>query len=324
MRRAAVAASAADGGEPELPWSSREVDPMAMEKRARFRSRWLPYALIVPQIAITLVFFFWPAGAGAVPVAAGPGRVRRQHAVRLVRQFPRSLPRRALSRVVPGDGGVLAAGRRARARRSRWCWRCSPTASCAAPTVYKTLLIWPYAVAPAIAAVLWLFLFNPTLGVVAYWLKRARRRLELPAQRQPGAARHRDRRGVEADQLQLPVLPRRAAVDPEIADRGGGDRRRGTGEALRRRSSFRCCRRRRSSCSSSTSSTRSSTRSAIVDAATSGGPGQATEILVYKVYKDGFKGLDLGGSAAQSVVLMAIVITLTVVQFRFVERKVQY
>jgi sn-glycerol 3-phosphate transport system permease protein len=63
---------------------------------------------------------------------------------------------------------------------------------------------------------------------------------------------------------------------------------------------------------------------AIIDASTSGGPGQATEILVYKVYKDGFKGLDLGGSAAQSVILMLIVITLTVVQFRFVEKKVQY
>ena len=63
---------------------------------------------------------------------------------------------------------------------------------------------------------------------------------------------------------------------------------------------------------------------AIVDASTKGGPGRATEILVYKVYNDGFKGLDLGGSAAQSVVLMAIVIALTVVQFRYVERKVQY
>ena len=62
----------------------------------------------------------------------------------------------------------------------------------------------------------------------------------------------------------------------------------------------------------------------IIDAATSGGPGQATEILVYKLYKDGFKGLDLGGSAAQSVILMAIIITLTVVQFRFVEKKVNY
>ena len=63
---------------------------------------------------------------------------------------------------------------------------------------------------------------------------------------------------------------------------------------------------------------------AIVDAATSGGPVQATSILVFKVYQDGVQALDLGGSAAQSVVLMAIVIALTVIQFRFIERKVQY
>jgi sn-glycerol 3-phosphate transport system permease protein len=63
---------------------------------------------------------------------------------------------------------------------------------------------------------------------------------------------------------------------------------------------------------------------AIVDTATHGGPGKETAILVYKLYYDGFKALDLGGSAAQSVVLMVIVIALTVVQFRFVEKKVQY
>jgi sn-glycerol 3-phosphate transport system permease protein len=63
---------------------------------------------------------------------------------------------------------------------------------------------------------------------------------------------------------------------------------------------------------------------AIVDAATHGGPGKETAILVYKVYYDGFKALDLGGSAAQSVVLMAIVVTLTVIQFRYVENKVHY
>ncbi|MCY1364689.1 sn-glycerol-3-phosphate transport system permease protein UgpA [compost metagenome] len=63
---------------------------------------------------------------------------------------------------------------------------------------------------------------------------------------------------------------------------------------------------------------------AIVDAATQGGPGKDTTILVYKVYHDGFKGLDLGGSAAQSVVLMVIVVALTVIQFRYVEKKVQY
>lgn len=63
---------------------------------------------------------------------------------------------------------------------------------------------------------------------------------------------------------------------------------------------------------------------AIIDAVTQGGPGKSTEILVFKVYQDGFKGLDIGGSAAQSVVLMAIVVGLTIVQFRYVERKVEY
>ena len=63
---------------------------------------------------------------------------------------------------------------------------------------------------------------------------------------------------------------------------------------------------------------------AIIDAATSGGPGKDTAILVYKVYYDGFKAMDQGGSAAQSVVLMVIVVALTVVQFRFVEKKVNY
>ena len=63
---------------------------------------------------------------------------------------------------------------------------------------------------------------------------------------------------------------------------------------------------------------------AIIDAVTQGGPGKSTEILVFKVYQDGFKGLDIGGSAAQSVVLMAIVVAFTIVQFRYIERKVEY
>jgi sn-glycerol 3-phosphate transport system permease protein len=62
----------------------------------------------------------------------------------------------------------------------------------------------------------------------------------------------------------------------------------------------------------------------VIDATTQGGPAGATQILVYKVYHDGVKAADLGGSAAQSVILMIIVITLTVVQFKFVEKKVQY
>jgi sn-glycerol 3-phosphate transport system permease protein len=189
--------------------------------------------------------------------------------------------------------------------------------------VYKTLLIWPYAVAPAIAAVLWLFLFNPTLGIVAHWLTSA---------------------GVDWNYLlygnQALLLVVIAAVWKQVsynflfflaglqsipkslleaaAIDGAGPVKRFATIVFPLLSpttffllvvnivyaffdTF-----------------------GIIDAATSGGPGQATEILVYKVYKDGFKGLDLGGSAAQSVVLMTIVITLTVIQFRYVERKVQY
>ena len=190
-------------------------------------------------------------------------------------------------------------------------------------TVYKTLLIWPYAVAPAIAGVLWMFLFNPTLGVVAHWLKRA---------------------GVDwnfllyGDQAMLLIVL--AAVWKQVsynflfflaglqsipkslieaaAIDGAGPFKRFVTIVFPLLSpttffllvvnvvyaffdTF-----------------------GIVDAVTSGGPGQATNILVFKVFTDGFKALDLGGSAAQSVVLMAIVITLTVVQFRYVERKVQY
>jgi sn-glycerol 3-phosphate transport system permease protein len=63
---------------------------------------------------------------------------------------------------------------------------------------------------------------------------------------------------------------------------------------------------------------------AIIDASTQGGPGKDTAILVYRVYYDGFKALDIGGSAAQSVVLMAIVVALTVLQFKFIEKRVNY
>ena len=189
--------------------------------------------------------------------------------------------------------------------------------------VYKTLLIWPYAVAPAIAAVLWVFLFNPSIGIVAYWLKRA---------------------GVDWNYLldggQAMLLVVMAAVWKQVsynflfflaglqsipkslleaaAIDGAGPVKRFVTIVFPLLSpttffllvinivyafidTF-----------------------GIIDAATSGGPGQATEILVYKLYKDGFKGLDLGGSGAQSVILIVIVITLTVVQFRFVEKKVQY
>jgi len=295
---------------------------MAMEKRARFRSWWLPYALILPQIVVTLVFFFWPAGQalyyslyiqdafGGSLQFVGLDNFRELFADE---HYLASFKVTAVfSLLVAGLGlsvSLMLAVFADRIVRGA--------------VVYKTLLIWPYAVAPAIAAVLWVFLFNPTIGIVAYWLKRA---------------------GVDwnylldGDQALMVVVI--AAVWKQVsynflfflaglqsipkslleaaAIDGAGPVRRFATIVFPLLSpttffllvinivyafieTF-----------------------GIIDAATSGGPGQATEILVYKVYKDGFKGLDLGGSSAQSVVLMLILIAFTVIQFRFVEKKVQY
>ena len=124
------------------------------------------------------------------------------------------------------------------------------------------------------------------------------------AQRRPGDAAGHHRRDVEADQLQLPVLPRRAAVDPAVADRGRGDRRRAARAGASGRSSSRCCRRPTFFLLVVNIVYAFFDTFGIIDAVTGGGPAKATEILVYKVYYDGVVGRDLGGSAAQSVILM--------------------
>jgi len=293
-----------------------------MEKRARFESRWLPYLLVTPQIAITLIFFFWPAGETIwqsllLQDAFGTHTqfVWFDNFTDLFRNedYLNSFRVTAVFSVsVTVIGLTLSLVLAAFADRV-----------VRAASVYKTLLIWPYAVAPAIAAVLWLFLFSPTLGLVAHWLKLL---------------------GIHWDPLldgnDAMILIIVAAVWKQIsynflfflaglqsipkslleaaAIDGAGPVRRFFTIVFPLLSpttffllviniiyafieTF-----------------------AIVDAATGGGPARATEILVFKVYNDGFKGLDLGGSAAQSAVLMVILVTLTVFQFRFVEKKVQY
>jgi sn-glycerol 3-phosphate transport system permease protein len=293
-----------------------------MEKRARFESRWLPYALIAPQMAITLVFFFWPATQALyqsllVQDAFGTHTqfvwFENFHDLFNNAEYLASFKVTAVfSLLVAGLGLSISLVLAVFADRV-----------IRGATVYKTLLIWPYAVAPAVAAVLWLFLFNPTLGIVAHWLK--------------GLGVAWDPLLDGDDALVMVVV---AAVWKQIsynflfflaglqsipkslieaaAIDGAGPLRRFITIVFPLLSpttffllvvnivyaffdTF-----------------------GIIDASTSGGPGKATEILVYKVYSDGFKGLDLGGSAAQSVILMTIVITLTVIQFRYVERKVQY
>ncbi|MEP6998456.1 MAG: sn-glycerol-3-phosphate ABC transporter permease UgpA [Betaproteobacteria bacterium] len=295
---------------------------MAADKRTLFRSSWLPYALLLPQVAVTVLFFFLPAGQAVIQSTqiqdAFGGNLQFVGLDNFRDLFHDELYLASFKVTAVFSILVAVLGLVISLILAAFADRIVRGAG-----VYKTLLIWPYAVAPVIAGVLWLFLFNPTLGIIAHWLTSA---------------------GVEWNYLlygnQALTLVVIAAVWKQVsynflfflaglqsipkslleaaAIDGAGPVKRFATIVFPLLSpttffllvvnivyaffdTF-----------------------GIIDAATSGGPGQATDILVYKVYKDGFKGLDLGGSAAQSVVLMAIVITLTVIQFRYVERKVQY
>jgi len=143
-----------------------------MEKRVVFRSAWLPYALVAPQIAVTIVFFFWPAAQAAYysflvqdPFGQSSSFVWFQNFTDLFRDstYLESFKVTALFSVLVAFSGLavslLLAVMAERVARGAM--------------VYKTLLIWPYAVAPAVAGVLWAFLFAPSIGIVAYWLRRS-------------------------------------------------------------------------------------------------------------------------------------------------------
>ena len=293
-----------------------------MEKRVVFRSAWLPYALVAPQIAVTIVFFFWPA------VQAGWYSFQLQDAFGERTQFVGLANFAALlndanylysfkitaffSLMVAGAGltiSLLLATMAIRVIRGA--------------LAYRTLLIWPYAVASAVAGVLWLFLFAPSIGIITFALRSLGIQWDWVLQ---------------GDQAMLLVviaatwkqisynflfflaglqsIPR-SLIEAAAIDGAGPARRFWTivfpllsptaffllvvNIVYAFFDTF-----------------------GVIDATTQGGPAGATQILVYKVYYDGVKAADLGGSSAQSVILMAIVIALTVVQFRYVERRVQY
>ncbi|HRM01038.1 MAG TPA: sn-glycerol-3-phosphate ABC transporter permease UgpA [Acidovorax sp.] len=293
-----------------------------MEKRVLFRSAWLPWVLIAPQLLIIGIFFFLPAGQAILQsfqMEDAFGMSTEWVGLDNFRQifndpsYLGSFQRTALFSVLVAAIGIVVSLALAifADRIVRFA------------LFYKTLLIVPYAVAPVIAGVLWVFLFSPSIGVATYYL---------------GQLGYGWNHMMNEDQAMalivvasvwkqisynflfflagLQSIPK-ALIEAASID-GAGAWRRFWHIQLPLLSpttffllvinivyaffdTF-----------------------GIIDAATQGGPGQSTSILVYKVYQDGFKALDLGGSAAQSVVLMLIVIALTVVQFRYVEKKVQY
>ena len=188
---------------------------------------------------------------------------------------------------------------------------------------YKTFLIVPYAVAPAVAGVLWLFMFSPTLGIVAYGL--GRMGLDWNYMLNSDHAVALIVMAAVWNQISynflfflagLQSIPK-SLIEAAAIDGAGPWRRFWSIQfPLLSPTTFFLLVINIVYAFFNTFG--------IIDATTQGGPGQDTMILVYKVYNDGFKNGDLGGSAAQSVVLMAIVIVLTFVQFRYVEKKVQY
>jgi sn-glycerol 3-phosphate transport system permease protein len=295
---------------------------MATEKRVVFRSAWLPYLLLAPQIAITIVFFFWPAFQAAwysfqLQDAFGLqtefGGLRNFHELFGDPRYLESFKITAIFSLSVASIGIaislLFATMANRVIRGA--------------IGYKTFLIWPYAVASAVAGVIFAFLFAPSVGIITFALK------------QIGIHWNWVLRGDQAMILVvvasiwkqisynflfflagLQSIPR-SLIEAAAIDGAGPVRRFWTvvfplltpttffllviNIVYAFFDTF-----------------------GVIDATTQGGPAGATNILVYKVYHDGVKSADLGGSSAQSVILMIIVIALTVVQFRFIERKVHY
>jgi sn-glycerol 3-phosphate transport system permease protein len=293
-----------------------------MEKRVVFRSGWLPWLLILPQMAVILVFFFWPAGQAVFqslqqqdPFGTSIEFVGLDNFRQLIADpsYVESFKTTALFSVLVAALGICL----------------SLVLAVFADRVvhgglfYKTMLILPYAVAPAVAAVLWVFMFSPSLGVVAYALGKIG--IDWNHLLNAGHAMTLIVMAAVWKQISynflfflagLQSIPK-SLIEAAAIDGARPWRRFWTVQfPLLSPTTFFLLVINVVYAFFDTF--------AIVDAATQGGPGKDTSILVYKVYYDGFKAMDLGGSAAQSVVLMAIVVVLTVVQFRYVEKKVQY
>jgi sn-glycerol 3-phosphate transport system permease protein len=292
------------------------------EKRVRFKSWWLPWVLVAPQMAIVLVFFFWPAGQALyqsvlLEDAFGTSSqfVGLENFTRLFADetYLASFKTTAVFSVLVASIGLsvslLLAVMADRVVRGA--------------SFYKTLLIWPYAVAPAVAGVLWLFMFAPSIGVVSFALRtvgfewnhllNGRHAMTLIVM---AAVWKQISYNFLFFLAGLHSIPK-SLIEAAAIDGAGPWRRFWTVQfPLLSPTTFFLLVINIIYAFFETF--------AIVDAATQGGPGKETTILVYKVYFDGFKALDLGSSAAQSVVLMVIVIALTVVQFRYVEKRVNY
>ncbi len=291
-------------------------------KRTVFPNKVLPYVLIAPQMLVTIIFFLWPAGTafwqsflrndafGFKTTFVWFSNYKRLFADPIYASaFANTVVFAVLVTFLSLSISLLLAVAAMRVLRGS--------------RIYSTLLVWPYAVAPAIAGILWWFMFNPSIGIVAYML----RALGINWNHLVNGNDAMALIIIAATWKQISYnflffLAALQSVPRSLQEAGAID---GAGPVKRfwtivfplispttfylmvinivyaMFDTF-----------------------GIIHATTQGGPARATEILVYKVYFDGFIGLNLGSSAAQSVILMLIVVGLTAIQFRFIERRVQY
>jgi sn-glycerol 3-phosphate transport system permease protein len=293
-----------------------------MNRRVIFRNKGLPYLLVLPQLIVTIVFFFLPAGQAIYqstqlqdPFGLNTNFVWFEN-FWVVLSDPLYL--NAVGNTALFSIGVTVLSMSA----ALWLATLADRPIRFA-LAYKTLLIWPYAVAPAVAALLWLFIFHPSVGIIGQLL----RRFGVPWDYQLNGGQAMALIIFAAAWKQvsynflfflagLQAIPK-SVIEAASIDGAGPTRRFWTivfpllspttffllvvNIVYAFFDTF-----------------------GIIHALTQGGPGKSTETLIYKVYVDGVVNLDLGGSAAQSVILMIVVIVLTAVQFRYVERKVQY
>jgi sn-glycerol 3-phosphate transport system permease protein len=293
-----------------------------MEKRVVFKNRWLPYLLVTPQIVITFVFFIWPASQALKQSVfiEDPFGLSSEFVgfLNFIELFSDPLYLGSLKTTF-----IFSASTSFLALSTALLFAVMADRVIKGAAVYKSALLWPYAVAPAVAGVLWLFMFSPANGILALTLKSL------------GYNWNHVLKGGQAMVLVviaaswkqiaynflfflagLQMIPK-SLIEAAAIDGARPAKRFWTiiFPLLSPTTFFLLV----------VNVVYSFFETfGIIHAVTQGGPYKATDILVYKVYRDGFIGLDLGGSAAQSVVLMAIVVTLTVIQFRYLERRVQY
>ncbi|WP_300671048.1 sn-glycerol-3-phosphate ABC transporter permease UgpA [Desulfoluna sp.] len=294
-----------------------------MQKRSVFKSKYLPYVLILPQLLVTLTFFYWPAAQGLIqsfflsdPFGQSNAFVWFDNYVAIftdplyLKSIGITVAFSLTTAFVSISLGLTIATLANRATRCK--------------ALIRTMLVWPYAVAPAISGILWLFLLHPSFGVVALALKKGFGFNWNPVLN-------------GGDALAMVIVASAwkeisynfvffmaglQAVPHSLIEAASMD-----GASPFRR--FR----------SITLPLLSPTlffltvmniiyaffeTFGVIHAVTQGGPGGSTNTLVYKVYQDGFIGLDMGSSAAQSVILMVLIVGVTVFQFKFIEKKVQY